>query len=518
MPRSSRHLRRVLVVLVALALPALAPASALGVTRSLTVVKQGFQKGTVTSSPAGIVCGSTCTNDFPETCDVNGCAATLVTLSTTLPSGFTVSWQGLTCQGGGETQTGSACTVAADTNSVTARYIDSTAPTISLTSPSSAGPFSGSLSMAASAFDSQSDIARVDFTVGATVVGSDTTAPYDITVDSTTLLDGQTSVGAVAFNGDSQAKTANPRSITIDNTAPELAITSGPDEGQVFGPGSTQTFAFTAADVSSVTTICSLDSETTFTQCTDSATFTDLSEGVHVFRVRAGDAAGNETSAARSFAVDRTGPVTTITSGPAEFSSDAPGRAAFTFAADEPVLVFACRLYPAGVPAPDLGLCSGGTEHSGTGLAPGDWTFEVRAIDAFGNLGPSAVRHFSVVFSDGLDRIAGKFATSFSVRSRSTRVRKLRLSALPIGTTVAVTCRGQGCAFKRRSVKSRGARATLEGWFRGRALRPGVLIEIRMTAAGLTGQVARFKVRRSKSPQRTNLCLAPGGSKPVACR
>jgi len=54
----------------------------------LTVTRRGTQKGTVTSSPSGISCGSTCSDYFPV--DTN------ITLSSTLPSGYCVNWTGCT--------------------------------------------------------------------------------------------------------------------------------------------------------------------------------------------------------------------------------------------------------------------------------------------------------------------------------------------------------------------------------------------------------------------------------------
>lgn len=54
----------------------------------LTVTKSGTQQGTVTSSPSGISCGSTCSDYFPVNSNI--------TLSSTLPSGYCVNWTGCT--------------------------------------------------------------------------------------------------------------------------------------------------------------------------------------------------------------------------------------------------------------------------------------------------------------------------------------------------------------------------------------------------------------------------------------
>ena len=85
---------------------------------------------------------------------------------------------------------------------------------------------------------------------------------------------------------------------------------------------------------------------------------------------------------------DTTAPQTAIDSGPsgASTSSDAT----FTFSADEPGAVFACRL-----DGGDWAGCSSPTTY--TGLTDGTHTFEVRATDAAGNVDDTpAIRSWSV--------------------------------------------------------------------------------------------------------------------------
>jgi hypothetical protein len=505
------------VAALAVASMLLAPMSASATSHSLSVAKQGFQQGTVTSSPAGIVCGGTCSNSFQEQCDASQvCAPQLVTLTSSVPTNFTLAWQGQTCQGAGESQTTQTCTVPANDTTITARYIDATAPAVALTNPTNGGPFKGIVQLAAAASDGQSGVTRVDFTVGATVVSSDTSTPYTFDLDTTTLPDGDVSIGVVAFNGDGQARTGNPLSVKVDNTPPALTITNGPN-GETFGPGSTQTFNFAASDANSAATICSLDSESAYSECSGGASYTDQPEGVHTFRVIAVDGAGNQTLAARTFTVDRTGPTTTIVSGPGDFTTTPLTAALFTFAAGEPAAGYACRLYPSGGKAPAFGACSAPSAHSASGLKPGDYTFDVYATDAFGNAGPAASRHFSVVFVGPQRRVAGKLRSVFRVRGKLTTVRVLRMSGLLIGTRVSVRCQANGCPFHSRTVHAQHGRVALESLFRNRALRPGTTIEIRAVAAGLTGQVIRLQVRRGQQPRRTDLCLAPAASAPTHC-
>lgn len=75
----------------------------------LTVTRSGAQQGTVTSSPAGIACGSTCSGYFP--------VDTKITLTSALAPGYCVTWTGCT-------QSYASCSLTMETSntSVTATY------------------------------------------------------------------------------------------------------------------------------------------------------------------------------------------------------------------------------------------------------------------------------------------------------------------------------------------------------------------------------------------------------------
>ena len=55
------------------------------------------------------------------------------------------------------------------------------------------------------------------------------------------------------------------------------------------------------------------------------------------------------------------------------------------------------------------------------------------------------------------------------------------------------------------------------GRFRGASLRPGTVVEVRITARHAIGKVGRFRVRSGAIPARSELCLALRASKPVRC-
>jgi hypothetical protein len=53
--------------------------------------------------------------------------------------------------------------------------------------------------------------------------------------------------------------------------------------------------------------------------------------------------------------------------------------------------------------------------------------------------------------------------------------------------------------------------------FKGAELRPGAVVELRVTQGGAIGRVDRFVIRDAKSPTRVRRCLPPGVSKPRSC-
>ena len=103
------------------------------------------------------------------------------------------------------------------------------------------------------------------------------------------------------------------------------------------------------------------------------------------------------------------------------------------------------------------------------------------------------------------------------VKRRGTVLTRLRVRGAPAGAKLVVRCDGGGCPRARRRVTLVDGGARLTGRFAGRRLRPGTVVELRITAPGRIGRVERLVVRRRKDPRRTVLCLPPGGAKPQRC-
>ena len=160
---------------------------------------------------------------------------------------------------------------------------------------------------------------------------------------------------------------------------PETILDSGP--AAVTGD-TTATFTF-SADVPGSTFTCSLDGGA-FLPCASPAEFFDLGGGAHTLSVVATSPAGfaDETPAEYAWVVeapaDTTPPAATITSGPAAVTLAT--AATFAFTANEVGATFQCSL--------DVGSFATCTApHTVDGLAEGEHTIAVRAVDAAGNVG-----------------------------------------------------------------------------------------------------------------------------------
>ncbi len=133
---------------------------------------------------------------------------------------------------------------------------DSTAPTVGIAAPVADATVSGSVVLDATAADTESGVARVEFRVDGVLVGTDMVAPYGAAWDSTGALAGSHSIEAKAFDvaGNSAASTigvtiaASPPPPPADLTAPTVGITAPVADATVSG---SVALGATAADTES---------------------------------------------------------------------------------------------------------------------------------------------------------------------------------------------------------------------------------------------------------------------------
>ncbi|MCY1073568.1 kelch repeat-containing protein [Archangium lansingense] len=166
---------------------------------------------------------------------------------------------------------------------------------------------------------------------------------------------------------------------TVDQTAPDTALTSAPAS-----PSNQPTASFTFSSEASASFECSLDGAA-FSACTSPATYAQLPEGPHSFRVRARDVAGNvdATPAAHDWTLDQIAPDTTLTSAPTNPSNQS--TASFTFSSE------AGASFECGLDGAAFTPCTSPATYAQ--LAEGSHSFQVRARDAVGNEDVSPASH-----------------------------------------------------------------------------------------------------------------------------
>ncbi len=230
-------------------------------------------------------------------------------------------------------------------------------------------------------FNFQAD--RTGVTVQCDLTGPGQTAGYETCYKEnaqpyTGLADGPYTFSVRAVNTQYPDAPATTRTFVVNTAAPNTTITAGPS-GLV--NDATPTFSFTASEPGS-TFECALDSTAAnaWSACTSPHTTATLTQGAHTIFVRAIDAAGSvdATPASRAFTVDTVAPDTTMGSGPT--GPTASTSATFTFTSNDAGATFQCALDGAAFAACPV---------SYTGLSQGAHTFQVRAVDAAGNMDAS---------------------------------------------------------------------------------------------------------------------------------
>lgn len=188
---------------------------------------------------------------------------------------------------------------------------------------------------------------------------------------------------------------------TVDTTAPVATIQAHPDDPS---PGTSAAFTYQANEVGSKFE-CSLSggaNPPAFSSCPAvGRTYTALADGEYTFEVQAVDAATNQGAPASfewtvdNSLADLTPPETTLLSRPADPSESS--TASFTYGSNEPGSSFECSLDG----GPFAGCPGGGVSYAGLGNGP--HSFQVRAVDASGNVDPSPAGYsFQVVVSPAL--------------------------------------------------------------------------------------------------------------------
>lgn len=168
---------------------------------------------------------------------------------------------------------------------------------------------------------------------------------------------------------------------TVDTTPPTPGILATPAE-----PGNaTPVFAFDASDDIAPATLISFECATdagSYVSCRSPATMLVSGTGMHTFRLRARDPAGNQSLAATfEWFADGTPPETSLLAGPS--GTTAGGDAHFEFSGfdDYGEVSYQCR-----IGSSPFAACSSPVDLT---VGEGTWTFQVRSVDEVGNPDPS---------------------------------------------------------------------------------------------------------------------------------
>ena len=200
-------------------------------------------------------------------------------------SPYSISWDTTAASNGSHTLTavardaaGNQTTSSPVSVTVSNSSGDTTPPTVSMTAPANGSTVSGSVTVSANASDNVA-VAGVQFQLnGANLGAEDTSAPYSITWDTTTVANGSYTLDAVARDSSGNRTTSSSVTVTVSNSSggtttrvedsdpavvyagtwivPNDASLSGGSAHESFTANSTATFTFTGTGVTWISYTC----------------------------------------------------------------------------------------------------------------------------------------------------------------------------------------------------------------------------------------------------------------------
>ncbi|WP_375764765.1 Ig-like domain-containing protein [Archangium gephyra] len=237
---------------------------------------------------------------------------------------YSASWSTSSVTGGAHTLTAKAFDGAGNTttSAAVAVTLDNTAPTAALGAPAQNTTLRGTVLVSATASDNLG-VARVEFYAEGTLIGTDTSSPYEVSWNSASLTDGVRLLNAKAYDSAGNAGTSASILVYLDNTPPDVAIASPAQEALLRG---TAVITATASDNQGMARVEFYDGATLLgTDATSpyqvSWNTASAANGAHSLTAKAFDSAGNVgTSDAVTVTLDNTAPTTALTA-PAQGAS-----------------------------------------------------------------------------------------------------------------------------------------------------------------------------------------------------
>jgi hypothetical protein len=353
------------------------------------------------------------------------------------------------------------------------------------------------------------------------------------------LVDG--TYTARATQGDEAENTgaSAPVTFTVDATPPAVTLTSPANSavldvsqptfsgraGEATGDGATVLLKIYAGASASGGAIQTRQITRSGNGWTTGSTGPSLSNGIFTALVEQSDDAGNVGRSSATFAIAASPqapapapPVASFRWFPsAPHVGEPVSLVSTSTAASNPLAGFAWSLSASGPLEP------GSSVRATSFSTPGSHVVRLSVIDANGLSSMVAetipvtaralvlMQPFPVVRIAGTESSAGVRISLFTVQA-------------PAGAKISVSCHGPGCPAKPQSLVARAGRGRNRAGmilislrrFEG-LLRPGAVLEIRVTKSGQIGKFTRFTVRRHKLPTRVDSCLSAAGVKPIAC-
>lgn len=266
------------------------------------------------------------------TARVDDLSATTVTsspagIATSLPAGGGVVLGALDLVEGTNTLSLTATDATGRTSSASVTVVlDTTAPVASFASPQAGDALRGIVDLHVAAADPLpgSGVASVLVTLDGNALTTLTAAPFETTLDTTSLADGPHLLALTATDGAGNAGTPVPVSITVDNTPPAVHV-AAPADGSVVG--GTVPFEVTVSDATSgvaeaamtvggqapTTDASRIYATPVASDSLHGAEDTTLRpDGLVSFAVTVRDAAGNVATASVSVELDNSNPASSL--------------------------------------------------------------------------------------------------------------------------------------------------------------------------------------------------------------
>ena len=244
-----------------------------------------------------------------------------ILLGTSLSAPFNLSWDATTATSGAHTLFAVATDLAGNTTtsasiSVT---VDNLVPTVSMTVPLNNAVVTGSAVAVSATASDNIGISRVDFYRDSNVLlGTDNTAPYGISWDTSSTTSGAHTLIAVATDLAGNTETSTVVNVFVDNAVPEVSLSAPANGATVTGTLAVSAAATDNVAISKVefyrdnNVLLTTDTSSPYTFNWNSTTVT---QGAHTLYAIAQDTTGfRTTSATIAITVDNTAPTVAITS------------------------------------------------------------------------------------------------------------------------------------------------------------------------------------------------------------